>query len=93
MLLPDTDMDEASDIAARLRCRIGALVWTETVPELESVTASIGIAQLEQIDGCDMDNAGEQLLKLADEALYRAKEDGRNRVVCSPVIGKCNGNE
>lgn len=93
MLLPDTDMDEASDIAARLRCRIGALEWTETVLELESVTASIGIAQLEQIDGCDMDNAGEQLLKLADEALYRAKEDGRNRVVCSPVIGKCNGSE
>jgi two-component system cell cycle response regulator len=40
------------------------------------VTISIGIAALEKAD----DNAT-NILKRADQALYRAKRDGRNRVV------------
>jgi two-component system cell cycle response regulator len=40
------------------------------------VTASVGVAALEFDD-----DAPEQMLKRADEALYSAKRDGRNRVV------------
>lgn len=82
MLLPDTDMDEANEIAARLRCRIEALVWEDTVPGLESVTASFGIACLEADFKLDVQEASTWLLEMADKALYQAKADGRNRVVC-----------
>jgi diguanylate cyclase (GGDEF)-like protein len=43
-----------------------------------SVTSSFGVAQFGP--GCD---SGQELVRLADEALYAAKEAGRNRVVCS----------
>lgn len=85
MLLPDTDMDEASEIAARLRCRIEALGWKEIVPELQSVTASFGIACLESDFKLEVDEASTWLLEMADKALYQAKADGRNRVVVYSV--------
>jgi two-component system cell cycle response regulator len=64
-------------VAERLRRRIAAEPFPidqgrRSVP----VTLSIGIAALRGQD----DNAG-SLLKRADQALYRAKRDGRNRVV------------
>jgi two-component system cell cycle response regulator len=77
IVMPETDMAVASMVAERLRRRIA----TEPFPINQAtrtidVTISIGIAAL----GGDGDTAG-ALLKRADQALYRAKRDGRNRVV------------
>ena len=77
LVMPETDMAVAAMVAERLRRRIAAEPFaidqgTKTVP----VTISIGIASLR---GKDDNAAG--LLKRADQALYRAKRDGRNRVV------------
>ncbi len=41
-----------------------------------NITASIGVAALEGID-----DKVEDILKRADQALYRAKREGRNRVI------------
>ncbi len=77
VVMPETDMAVATMVAERLRRRIA----TEPFPiqqntgQLE-VTISIGIAAL----GGPGDSAA-ALLKRADQALYRAKRDGRNRVV------------
>jgi two-component system cell cycle response regulator len=77
IVMPETDMGVATIVAERLRRRIAS----EPFPINQGggtidVTISIGIATLDAVD----DNAG-AILKRADQALYRAKRDGRNRVV------------
>ncbi len=77
VVMPETDMAVAAMVAERLRRRIAADAFAiqqgaRTIP----VTISIGIAALR---GKEDDAA--KLLKRADQALYRAKRDGRNRVV------------
>jgi two-component system cell cycle response regulator len=76
VLMPETDMAVATMVAERLRRRIASEPFPiqQGVRTIE-VTISIGIAAL----GHD-DNAA-AVLKRADQALYRAKRDGRNRVV------------
>jgi two-component system cell cycle response regulator len=77
IVMPETDMAVAAMVAERLRRRIAAEPFaiqqgSRAIP----VTISIGIAGLRDKE----DNAA-GLLKRADQALYRAKRDGRNRVV------------
>jgi diguanylate cyclase (GGDEF)-like protein len=85
MLLPETDSAQACALAERLReafaeapVRVG-----EDVGEGEAVTitASFGVAVREGPMSLD------QLLQAADSALYRAKDAGRDCVVCSAVSG------
>lgn len=69
LILPGTDLSQAQQLAERLRERIAKL----QLPA--SVTVSIGCAALEaQMPGVDA------LLARADDALYAAKQGGRNRV-------------
>src|SRR6202158_4030322 len=77
IVMPETDMAVATMVAERLRRRIASEPFTiqQGARNLD-VTISIGIAAL---GGAD-DNAA-TILKRADTALYRAKRDGRNRVV------------
>jgi len=79
VLLPGTDVAVASTIAQRLKEAIGAvglLADGEKVP----MQASIGVSTLA---------TGEQdlqrLLKRADQAMYAAKRDGRDRVMVAPA--------
>ena len=77
LVMPETDMAVAAMVAERLRRRIATepFVIQQGARSLE-VTISIGIAALT----APTDTAA-AILKRADEALYRAKRDGRNRVV------------
>lgn len=87
--MPDTEKLEAQIVAERLREDIASrrIVLNSGRDELQ-VTVSIGIASTE--DGPKDDNA-QKLIKRADEALYTAKETGRNRVVTAhapvPMVG------
>jgi two-component system cell cycle response regulator len=77
VVMPETDMAVASAVAERLRRRIAAEHFQiELGARNIEVTISIGIAGLDSAS----DNAA-SILKRADQALYRAKRDGRNRVV------------
>jgi two-component system, cell cycle response regulator len=77
IVMPETDMAVATIVAERLRRRIASEPFAiQGGTHNLDVTISIGIAAL---DGPD-DNAA-AILKRADTALYRAKRDGRNRVV------------
>lgn len=72
VLLPHTNLTEADRVARRICQFVAARVF----PNMPApVTISIGVAQLKEEDG-DL-NA---LIQRADAALYRAKENGRNRV-------------
>jgi two-component system cell cycle response regulator len=75
--MPETDMAIVATVAERLRRRIAAEPFA-IAPGARSipVTLSIGIAAPRGRD----DHAA-SLLKHADQALYRAKSDGRNGVV------------
>jgi len=77
LVMPETDMAVATMVAERLRRRIATEPFAiqQGARSLE-VTISIGIAALT----APTDTAA-AILKRADEALYRAKRDGRNRVV------------
>ena len=76
-LLPDTSLEEATEHAERVRQAVIDLA----VPHADSrvanmVTVSIGVATCRVAE----QRSGSSLMKKADQALYHAKEGGRNRV-------------
>jgi diguanylate cyclase (GGDEF)-like protein len=76
LVLPHTDLAAAVQVAENLRQKFANIEHILDGATLNK-TASMGVAAR---DGeTDMPDA-ENLLKLADEALYRAKQNGRNRV-------------
>ncbi|MCC6890758.1 MAG: PleD family two-component system response regulator [Hyphomicrobiales bacterium] len=76
VVMPETDMAVATLVAERLRRRIACEPFAiqQGTCNIE-VTISIGIAALNRNETAAM------VFKRADQALYRAKRDGRNRVV------------
>ena len=74
MLLPDTGLQEAKDIAERVRAAIADATIQRDGLSFQ-VTISIGITPTQHEEKL------ESLIGEADQALYRAKEQGRNRVV------------
>ncbi len=77
VLLPGSDLISAHKTAERLRQAIAALaVAHATSPVAPHVTLSIGVAQF---DPGTMDRF-DQLMQCADQALYRAKSQGRDRI-------------
>ncbi len=74
LLLPATPVDEAANVIERLRARCADPAnWVQR-PELQ-VTFSAGLSA--HVDGESM----QQVIARADAALYRAKSEGRNRLV------------
>lgn len=75
ILLCNTDLHGAALVAEKIRTSLSMIVISANEEKIQ-FTASFGVAQLantsEQLD---------DLLKLADERLYQAKNSGRNRVV------------
>ncbi|MFQ3639384.1 MAG: GGDEF domain-containing protein [Chloracidobacterium sp.] len=76
VLLPNTPKSQAAILAERLRRRVAEYPFAgrESQPD-GRLTISLGVASLPS-DTSDY----KQLLELADRALYRAKQSGRNRV-------------
>ncbi|QGZ33673.1 PleD family two-component system response regulator [Stappia indica] len=75
MLMPETDLDKAAGIAERLRKIIEAEPFSLPSADEMLVTVSIGVAAFQ-----GRGDSGPAMLKRADQALYRAKAEGRNRV-------------
>ena len=75
MLLPETDIEQAAIVAERVRQKIMKRRLLAEDRDL-SVTVSLGVAQAT----LSMSGVG-ALLNAADQALYKAKAQGRNRIV------------
>lgn len=80
-VLPDSDLAQIRIVAERLRAAVEALEVPLPGEGLLRVTLSLGIAMIE-----DRDDASAYALSRVDQALYAAKDEGRNRVrLAQPV--------
>lgn len=83
VLLPGTELDNAYALADTLREKLQRLGIPHDASDIADVlTASFGVAAVVPVPG------GEpaQLVRAADDALYRAKHAGRNRVVAADPV-------
>jgi diguanylate cyclase (GGDEF)-like protein len=76
LALPNTDEALAFAVCERLRLKIAEM----HIGEIPQITVSIGLAGFHSGDNLD------RILQFADEALYKAKGDGRNKVITKACI-------
>ncbi|MFN4212074.1 MAG: diguanylate cyclase, partial [Devosia sp.] len=84
-ILPDTDAESAQQIAEAFRKALAESQLPHESIERGYVTASVGVATYPP-ENLHRDPL--ELVRTADEALYRAKAAGRDRVVGTRIIGK-----
>lgn len=75
VILPQTDVSGARIVAERIRSTIAESLTTTPQGDTIHITVSIGLSTFPQ-DG----DTGARLVNAADQALYAAKQDGRNLV-------------
>ena len=71
LVLPNTKSDKAYEIATRIRAKIKSFIFDDFF-----VTVSIGISQSDENINDEI-----KLIRKADKALYKAKENGKDQVV------------
>ncbi len=86
LLLPETTLEQGAYIAERLRALVEATAVLAVEEGGLSVTVSVGLAALDSGSEWQGDPSV-WLLQSADTALYQAKQNGRNRVVCFQPLG------
>lgn len=83
IVLPNTGLEGAATIAEEIRENVQAMkIPHEKSSPLEIVTISLGVA----VTNTDVTLSHEELIRLADKALYAAKEKGRNCVQVSNEV-------
>jgi len=77
ILLPETELDGAMAVAQKIKDNLAKKEWKlkETGESMGKVTVSMGIALYK------LNEPEEALIKRADDALYLAKDRGRNRII------------
>ena len=76
IIMPGTSATSAYQVAERARQAVADLREPHELVDGGIVTISVGVAAIAPVTGVPTDS----LIKVADEALYEAKRDGRNRV-------------
>ena len=79
ILLPDTGADGAAEVAERVRANVEALDIATEDGSVTKITVSIGVHSIVPT----ADDSIKECIEKADQALYKAKQAGRNRVVTS----------
>ena len=80
VVVPETEAEGAAGVAERIRDALGSRTLLGPEGEPVRLTASFGVAAFPTARGRT------DLLEAADEALYRAKREGKNRVVAASGI-------
>jgi two-component system cell cycle response regulator len=84
LVLPETSFKNANRLAERLRSQISkkAFKWEG---EKISITASFGVTGFDKTR-TDGNFSPDDLIDMADQYLYQAKNKGRNKVVSGPFL-------
>jgi len=81
IILPETDLTRAASYAERIRSAVaGHVFMSRETGQEHQVTISIGVASLRPGT-----RKPEDLVREADQSMYRAKAGGRNRIAVAPV--------
>jgi diguanylate cyclase (GGDEF)-like protein len=79
LILPGADLMFAAGVAARARAAVAEMRQPHARSPFGMITISLGVASMVPNPGA----RAEYLIEMADAALYQAKQQGRNRVVCA----------
>jgi two-component system cell cycle response regulator len=86
IVLPETNYEQALDVARKLRGGVANKTFDAQGRSVE-ITASFGLCGLEAVPP-GVRKVAENLVKIADAALYRSKNSGRNRVTATTFPGE-----
>lgn len=75
LVLPETNLEQAKEVAERVRKRVEGYQFSGSLADLK-LTISLGVAMASEKNS----HSEDELIRLADEALYLAKNNGRNRI-------------
>ncbi len=86
IILPECSSAEATVVAEKLRLTIEESQCPDHVGTFTAkITASLGVATYDpSLTACPPDT--EKIISVADKALYSAKQQGRNRVICASIL-------
>jgi two-component system, cell cycle response regulator len=85
VVLPETGYQPALEVARKLRNAVASTPFRGDALSLE-ITASFGVCGLDRVAARERLLA-QRILKIADAALYRSKQSGRNRVTATQLTG------
>ena len=89
IVLPETGYDQALDVARKLRACVASPHFRVQNRKID-ITASFGLCGLDQVPASEK-KIPDRLLKVADAALYRSKNTGRNRVTATMLPATSRG--
>jgi two-component system, cell cycle response regulator len=85
VILPETGYEAALQVARKLRTSVAQTPFTHESKRI-AVTASFGLCGLDRVPTAER-RLAERVLKIADAALYRSKNSGRNCVTATMYSG------
>jgi two-component system, cell cycle response regulator len=83
IVMPETSYEAARGVARKLRAAVAGASFKAVGKPLQ-VTASFGLCGVDHVPVGEP-RLAERILKIADAALYRSKNDGRNRVTAAAI--------
>jgi two-component system, cell cycle response regulator len=89
IVMPETGYEAALEVARKLRAGIAHTPFKAGKKNLD-VTASFGLCGLDRVP-VGASQLAQRMLKIADAALYRSKNDGRNRVTATHLKSGSGG--